>query len=65
MLITNYIILMHLLSQNKLISVDLIVCSSISQRLQHIFKNVPLRFDTLVRTLLYVGLHCRDVTCLR
>jgi hypothetical protein len=50
MLITDYIILMHLLSQNKLIYVDLFVCSSILQRLQHIFKNASPRFDTLVRT---------------
>jgi hypothetical protein len=70
MLITNDIILMHLLTQkkNKLISVDLIVCSLILQRSQHIFKNVSLRFDTHVcesRTLLYVGLQWRHVTCLR
>jgi hypothetical protein len=40
---------MHLLSKNKLISVDLIFRSSILQRLQHILKNASLRFDTLVR----------------
>jgi hypothetical protein len=40
---------MHLLSQKQINSVDLIVCSSILQRLQHIFKNASLRFDTLVR----------------
>jgi hypothetical protein len=57
MLITNYIILMHLLSQ-KQINICGLLCSSILQRLQHIFKNASLCFDTLVRTLLYVGLHC-------
>jgi hypothetical protein len=36
-------------TKNKLISVDLIVCSSVLQRLQDIFKNASLRFDTLVR----------------
>jgi hypothetical protein len=35
--------------KNKLISVDLIFCSSILQRLQHIFKTASLRVDTLVR----------------
>jgi hypothetical protein len=49
MLITNYIILMHLLSQNISISVGLIVCGSVFFRLQHIFKNAYLRFDTLLR----------------
>jgi hypothetical protein len=36
--------------KNKLISVDMFVCISVLQRLQHIFKNAFLRFDTLVRT---------------
>jgi hypothetical protein len=39
-----------IVAKKKLISVDLIVCSSILQRLQHIFKNASLRFDTLVHT---------------
>jgi hypothetical protein len=34
---------MHLLHKDKLISVDLIVCSSILQRLQHILENASLR----------------------